>query len=66
METPPDSLAPVKGSKTVPLEKIKLDKKIDSAIGCFKRVVDQNHGLKESNLLALLLPIGINSQGERI
>lgn len=61
METPPDTLTPLKANKTVPLERIKLDKKIDSAISCFKRVVDQNHGLKESNLLALLLPVGIDS-----
>lgn len=26
----------------------------------FKRVIDQNHGVKEANILALLLPIGID------
>jgi hypothetical protein len=61
MDTPPDSLTPVKASKVVPPEKIKLNKKIDLAINCFKRVIDQNHGVKEANLLALLLPIGIDS-----
>jgi RiboL-PSP-HEPN len=61
MEMPPDSLTPVKASKVVPPEKVKLNRKIDLAINCFKRVIDQNHGVKEANLLALLLPIGIDS-----
>lgn len=61
MDSPPDTLNPVKANKLVPLEKIKLDKKIDSAINGFKRVIGQNHGVKEANLLALLLPIGIDS-----
>lgn len=62
METPPDTLTPSQENQALALEKrVKLNKKIDSAISCFKRVVDQNHGLKESNLLALLLPIGIDS-----
>lgn len=61
MESPPDTLNPMKGSKSIVLEKIKLDRKIDSTISSFKRVIDQNHGVKEANLLALLLPIGIDS-----
>lgn len=61
MDMPPDTLTPAKPSKAVPLEKIKLNKKIELAINCFKRVIDQNHGVKETNLLALLLPIGIDS-----
>lgn len=61
MDMPPDTLTPTKPSKSIPPERIKLNKKMDSAINCFKRVIDQNHGVKESNLLALLLPIGIDS-----
>lgn len=61
MELPPNTLTPSRGNKIVPLEKIKLNTKIDLAMSCFKRIIDQNHGLKESNLLALLLPIGIDS-----
>lgn len=61
METPPTTLTPTKGSKTIGLDKIKISKKIDSAIQCFKWVIDQNHGVKEANILALLLPIGIDS-----
>ena len=61
MEMPPDTLTPTKPSKSIPSERIQLSKKIDSAISCFKRVIKQNHGVKEVNLLALLLPIGIDS-----
>jgi RiboL-PSP-HEPN len=61
MNLPPDTLSPVKGSKKVSIEKTKLDKKIDLAINCFIRTINQNHGLKEANILALLLPIGIDS-----
>lgn len=61
MESPPDTLSPTKPAKRVPDEKIKIDKKIDLAINSFKRIIDQNHGIKEANILALLLPIGINT-----
>jgi len=61
MDLPPDTLTPNRPNKTLPQEKIKISKKIDSAIKCFRRVIDQNHGVKEANLLALLLPIGIDS-----
>jgi hypothetical protein len=60
MEVPPDTLSPSKGSKKVLEVKIKINKKIDSAIESFKRVIDHNHGIKEANILALLVPIGIN------
>jgi hypothetical protein len=61
MDVPPDTLSPIKGSKKVLLEKIKLDKKIELAVNCFIRTINQNHGLKEANILALLLPIGVDS-----
>ena len=61
MELPPDTLTAAKGSKMISPEKIKIDKKIELALNAFYRVIDQNHGLKEANLLALLLPIGIDS-----
>jgi hypothetical protein len=61
MDVPPDTLSPIKGSKKVALEKIKLDKKIEIAVNCFMKAINQNHGLKEANILALLLPIGIDS-----
>jgi hypothetical protein len=61
MENPPDTITPLKGNKNVSLDKLKITKKIDIAIRCFKSVIDQNHGIKETNLLKLLLPIGIDS-----
>ncbi|MFM6279608.1 MAG: hypothetical protein ACKN9K_14830, partial [Dolichospermum sp.] len=57
----PDTLTPQKGSKTVKEEKIKISKKIDLAVESFKRVISQNHGVKEDHILSLLLPIGIDS-----
>ncbi|MFN9399440.1 MAG: hypothetical protein ACK57R_15930, partial [Dolichospermum sp.] len=48
-------------SKTVKEEKIKISKKIDLAVESFKRVISQNHGVKEDHILSLLLPIGIDS-----
>ncbi len=61
MDEPPDTLTPTKGNKTVQPEKIKISEKINKAIKGFKKVINQNHGLKEANILALLLPIGIDS-----
>ncbi|WP_103669823.1 HEPN domain-containing protein [Pseudanabaena sp. BC1403] len=61
MELPPDTLTPVQGSRTIPDDRIKIDKKIEIAVNAFRGVIHQNHGLKEANLLALLLPIGIDS-----
>jgi hypothetical protein len=61
MEKPPDTLTPSKGKKSVPLDKLKTSKTIDLAINSFKWVIDNNHGIKETNILALLLPIGIDS-----
>jgi hypothetical protein len=61
METPPTTLTPSKGKKAVPIDKLKISKKIDLAINSFKWIIDNNHGIKEANILALLLPIGIDS-----
>lgn len=60
MDEPPETLSPKKGNKTVPDEKIKISKKIDLAVAHFKRVIHENHGVKEKNILALLLPVGID------
>ena len=61
MESPPDTLSPTKATKKVRDEQIKIDTKIDLAIKSFQRVIRQNHGIKEANILALLLPIGIDT-----
>jgi hypothetical protein len=61
MDVPPDTLSPVRGGKKNALEKARLDKKIELAVNCFIKIINQNHGLKEANILALLLPIGVDS-----
>ena len=38
-----------------------LDEKISFSVSFFIHTISQNHGLKEANLLALLLPIGIDN-----
>jgi len=61
MEVPPHTLTPSQGSKKELDGKIKINKKIDSAMKSFNRAIKQNHGIKEANILALLLPIGIDT-----
>jgi len=61
MVLPPDTLNPVRPSRETPSNKIKIDEKIKSAVNAFHDVIKNNHGLKEANLLALLLPIGIDT-----
>jgi hypothetical protein len=61
MDKPPDTLTPKKADKTVKDEKIKIINKTNLALQSFKNVIIQNHGVKEANILALLLPIGIDS-----
>jgi len=63
MDLPPNTCTPVNGSKRISPEKIKINEKVTLSINAFYKVIEQNHGLKESNLLALLLPIGISSDG---
>ena len=60
METPPNTLNPTKANKAIPPERIKINKKIELAINSFNHVIKQNHGVKEGNILSLLLPIGID------
>lgn len=61
MDLPPDTLTPKKPAKEVPPEKLRVSEKIKLSVNYFKKVIDNNHGLKEANILALLLPIGIDS-----
>lgn len=51
----------IKGTKIVKPEKINIAEKIDIAVNSFQKVIQDNHGVKETNILALLLPIGISS-----
>jgi hypothetical protein len=41
-------------------EKLYIEKKLERAASSFYTAVDSNHGLKEKNLLMLLLPVGID------
>jgi hypothetical protein len=52
MDVPPNKLASPKG--------IRIDEKIESAITFFMYTIKNNHGIKESNILSLLLPIGVD------
>ncbi len=61
MDLPPNTCTPVRGSRRISPEKIYINEKVNLSINAFYEVIKKNHGLKESNLLALLLPIGINS-----
>jgi hypothetical protein len=67
MENPPDTITPLKGNKNVSLDKLKITKKIDIAIRCFKSVIDQNHGIKETNTKSveyrLLMRTGTHAKG---
>lgn len=62
MDIPPKTLNPQKGNKIVNPEKLKLNKKLELSSNAFYKSVKENHGLKEANILALLLPIGIDSE----
>jgi len=60
-EQPPDfvvSSDPGKQSKVD--QKLSLEKKLEKANLSFIYIIDNNHGLKEKNLLRLLLPVGFN------
>lgn len=59
MDKPPDTLK--KPNNVNHDKQLQITEKINSAINSFRKVIDNNHGLKEKNILALLLPIGINS-----
>lgn len=62
LDSPPDSLTPSQPSNQRKLEdKLQLKKKIGKAYSVFTASVNENHGLKEINILALLLPVGIDS-----
>lgn len=61
METPPTTLSPPhENQKKAWLEKIELNQKINSAVDAFSYALIKNHGIKEANILRLLIPIGIS------
>jgi len=59
MDVPPDTIYPADPSQKAKWhEKISLSGKIDKAKGSFIARIITNHGMKEENILRLLLPIG--------
>ena len=61
MEKPPNSMSPEQLSQVGQWdEKIKLSKKIDLAMNDFHYVLNNNNGIKEANIVRLLLPIGVD------
>ena len=61
MEKPPNSMSPEQPSQVGQWdEKIKLSKKIDLAMNAFNYVLNNNNGIKEENIVRLLLPIGVD------
>lgn len=63
MDKPPDTLKKPSNVKQDNHDKrLQITEKINSAINSFKKVIDNNHGLKEKNILNVYsLTIGINS-----
>jgi hypothetical protein len=61
MEKPPSSMSPEQPSQAGQWdEKIELRKKIDLALAVFHSVLNNNNGIKEENIMRLLLPIGVD------
>jgi hypothetical protein len=60
MDKPPGTLNRTRGSRDDHDKRLKISKKIALSVNEFWTVIDKNHGVKEKNILALLLPIGID------
>lgn len=61
-EAPPDTISasqPTQAAKWD--EKIKLSKKLSKAGNAFSYAISSNNGIKEKNILSLLLPVGVES-----
>jgi hypothetical protein len=62
MDKPPDTLnKPIRVGQDQHDKQLKISKKIALSVNSFRKVIENNHGVKEKNILALLLPIGIDS-----
>ena len=60
MELPPESLTAPKPNQVKDWpDKVYLTRKIDSAARSFFYTLEHNHGVKEENILGLMLPIGV-------
>lgn len=63
MREPPPALTPTQPSQRKEWEKrLSILSKIDDAVTSFYQVIQDNHGIKEKNVLSMLLPIGIETE----
>jgi len=61
MDKPPDKIRPIQQSQvSVWDDKVQLNNKIESAVSNFFYAINKNNGIKEENIMRLLLPIGID------
>ncbi len=61
LETPPESIVPPQPNQAPKWDdKIKLANKITLVGNAFNSTIEKNHGIKEKNLLSLLLTIGVD------
>jgi len=61
LDKPPDSLTPRQQSQNLD-DKVKFDNKLGKVFNSFRTAVKDNHGIREKNILLLLLPIGIDNE----
>jgi hypothetical protein len=61
MDKPSDTLSRNNVTQDNHDKRLKISKKIVLSSNEFWKIIDNNHGVKEKNILALLLPIGIDS-----
>jgi len=61
MGRPPESLTPKQNNQTKSLNKqLDISERVNDAINDYRKVVDGNHGIKEKNIISLLLPVGVS------
>jgi hypothetical protein len=61
MDKPSDTLSRNNVTQDNHDKRLKISKKIVLSSNEFWKIIDNNHGVKEKNILALLLPIGIDT-----
>lgn len=64
VESAPSSLTSSAGSASAVIawaKKVEIDEKIGQATSIYAHAIKNNHGVKEANLLALLLPLGLST-----
>jgi hypothetical protein len=60
LEKPPETIAaPQPNQERAWQARTRLDEKLSAAVNAFDHAVRHNHGIKEPNVLGLLLPVGV-------